>query len=149
MLKLSVDRWFNTPAGPPDLSGQVVVLYAFQMLCPMCVEEATPLMNRLYGRLNRVQAQVIGLHTVFENHDAMRPDALGGYLRRAGVRFPVGVDEHEATDDAPVTMRRLLLMGTPSIVTVDRRGEVRERLFGVPGEDWLLKRVAQLGAGAA
>lgn len=37
-------------------------------------------------------------------------------------------------------------MGTPSFVTVDRSGVVRERLFGVPDEDWLIKRVEALAA---
>ncbi|GAB6903019.1 TlpA family protein disulfide reductase [Kineosporia succinea] len=137
-LELSVSQWLNGP--PPLLAGRPLFLYAFQMLCPLCVEEGTPMMNTLHAS----GVTVVGLHTVFENHEAQTPSALAGYVARAGIRFPVGVDRHDGTDDAPVTMRRLLLMGTPSIVSVSRKGAIRERLFGVPPQEALRKRFAKL-----
>nr|WP_269328336.1 TlpA disulfide reductase family protein [Kineosporia mesophila] len=144
-MNLSVSTWQGRPVAPGDLAGRVVLLYAFQMLCPMCVNEATPLINRIYGRVQqRDDVRVIGLHTVFENHAQQGPEALAGYLSRAGVRFPVGIDLNDGTDDAPVTMRRLLLMGTPSLVTVDAKGVIRERLFGVPTEEALMSRLDRL-----
>lgn len=54
-------------------------------------------MNRVYSR---IPDQVIGLHTVFENHQAMGRDALAHYIARAGIQFPVAIDEHDGTDDA-------------------------------------------------
>ncbi|MBT0771989.1 TlpA family protein disulfide reductase [Kineosporia sp. J2-2] len=148
---LSADRWFNTPRPltAADLDGKVVLLYAFQMLCPLCVHEATPLVNRVH-RLTRDRPgiEVVGLHTVFENHEAMGPQALAGYLGSAGVRFPVGVDRHEPGHDAPVTMRRLQLIGTPSFVPVDRQGVVRDRIFGVLSEQALISRLERMQAEA-
>ncbi|MCD5311085.1 TlpA disulfide reductase family protein [Kineosporia babensis] len=147
-LQLSVQKWANAPE--PDLRNQVVLLYAFQMLCPNCVNEATPMMNRVHEVTRRKDGiQVVGLHTVFENHANMGPDALAGYIARAGVSFPVGIDRHDGGDDAPVTMRRLNLMGTPSIVTVDRGGTIREKQFGTPTEEWLLRRADGLAAEVA
>jgi hypothetical protein len=42
--ELSVMRWFNQPEplSLAKLRGRVVLLYAFQMLCPGCVAHGTP-----------------------------------------------------------------------------------------------------------
>ncbi len=77
---------------------------------------------------------MIGLHTVFEHHNGMGPESLAAYLAEFDVTFAVGVDAHEYSNSAPVTMRRLGLRGTPSIVILDRQGEVRSHLFGAPDE---------------
>ena len=41
---LQVAQWFNTkqPLTLEGLRGRVVVLHAFQMLCPGCVQHAVP-----------------------------------------------------------------------------------------------------------
>ncbi|GIJ70439.1 TlpA disulfide reductase family protein [Virgisporangium ochraceum] len=134
-MTLSVSRWFNTPEPVrlDDLRGRPVVLYAFQMLCPSCVHRATPVVEKLH-RQSRGRFTVVGLHTVFEHHDGMRPESLSAYLHEFDVTFPVGVDEHEDGHSAPVTMRRLGLRGTPSILLLDAGGQVRQHLFGAPDE---------------
>lgn len=65
--------WLNTPK-PLDLAqlrGKVVVLHAFQMLCPGCVANAIPQAKRVAALFADVPVAVIGLHTVFEHHAAM------------------------------------------------------------------------------
>ncbi|MEO1061506.1 MAG: TlpA family protein disulfide reductase [Actinomycetota bacterium] len=129
--ELSVGRWFNT-AGPLTLAGlrgSVVAIEAFQMLCPGCVSHGLPQAQRL-ARTFGDDLTVLGLHTVFEHHAAMTPVALEAFLHEYRIGFPVGVDRHEEGDPTPITMRRLGLRGTPSLVLVDRRGRMRANLFG-------------------
>ena len=53
--ELSVAEWLNLPKGAEaptlaSLKGRVVVLVAFQMLCPACVEHALPQAKRIRQR---------------------------------------------------------------------------------------------------
>ena len=80
--ELSVAGWLNTneTITLAGLRDKVVVLIAFQMLCPGCVEHGLPQAKRLRERFNPDQVAVIGLHTVFEHHDVMTPAALAVFL---------------------------------------------------------------------
>ena len=78
-----VERWFNTDDPPTlvRLRGKVVVLHAFQMLCPGCVAHALPQAKRLHEIAQRLDDRVVlGLHSVFEHHAAMTPVALEAFL---------------------------------------------------------------------
>lgn len=130
----SVREWFNAPRGLQlaDLRGRVVVLHAFQMLCPGCVQHGLPQAQRVHTAFAPHAVAVIGLHTVFEHHAAMTPVALAAFLHEWRVRFPVGVDApgEDAQDPVPCTMRRYGLQGTPSLLLIDRRGDLRLHAFG-------------------
>lgn len=129
---LQVSQWFNTHAALSldDLRGRVVVIEAFQMLCPGCVSHALPQAARIHALFPRDQVAVIGLHTVFEHHAAMNPDALAAFLHEYRIDFPVGVDAASADDRIPQTMRAWALEGTPSLILIDRAGRVRLKHFG-------------------
>ena len=47
--ELAITRWFNTADNPTleDLRGEVVVIEAFQMLCPGCVSHGLPQAKRI------------------------------------------------------------------------------------------------------
>ena len=79
---LIVSQWFNTdkPLSLEALRGKVVVIEAFQMLCPGCVSHALPQAQRVAAAFSTNDVAVIGLHTVFEHHEAMRPEALKAFL---------------------------------------------------------------------
>ncbi len=133
MPEWDVVQWFNTgqPIRVADLSGQVVLVHAFQMLCPGCVINAIPQARKVHQLYGRRGVAVIGLHTVFEHHDAMQPHALQAFIHEYGLHFPVGVDA--PSDDVsgiPRTMRRLGLQGTPTTLVLDRQGRVRVQHFG-------------------
>jgi hypothetical protein len=51
--ELAVSRWFNTstPLSLTALRGRVVLLHAFQMLCPGCVAHGTPQAERAHRLL--------------------------------------------------------------------------------------------------
>ena len=129
--ELAISRWFNTDGTPTlaDLRGEVVVLEAFQMLCPGCVSHGLPQAQRIQQMFGD-ELTVLGLHTVFEHHEAMTPVSLEAFLYEYRISFPVGVDAHEPGVTTPITMGRYQLRGTPSLVIIDRAGRIRLNAFG-------------------
>ena len=127
----SVERWFHHADGLrlADLRGRVVAIEAFQMLCPGCVSHGLPQAQRIRDTFAADDVAVIGLHTVFEHHDAMQPHALAAFLSEYRIRFPVAVDRPGA-ERTPETMSRYGLRGTPSLLLVDRAGRLRAHHFG-------------------
>ena len=134
-------EWFNsdTALQLADLRGKVVVLHAFQMLCPACVQHGLPQAKRIHAAFAPGDVTVIGLHTVFEHHAAMAPVSLQAFVHEYRIGFPVGVDAPAANprDPIPVTMRAYGMQGTPSLVLIDRDGNLRHHAFGAE-EDLVL-----------
>ena len=124
--ELAVTRWFNTPDNPTlaDFRGEVVVIETFQMLCPGCVSHGLPQAKRIQQNFGD-DVTLLGLHTVFEHHDAMTPVSLEAFLHEYQITFPVGVDAHAPGAATPITMGRYRLRGTPSLVVIDRAGSIR------------------------
>ncbi|NRF70722.1 redoxin domain-containing protein [Aquincola sp. S2] len=131
-LQLHVSRWFNTPKpiALDELRGKVVAVHTFQMLCPACVAHGLPQAMRLREAFSADQLAVIGLHTVFEHHPVMGPDALQAFIHEYQLRFPIGVDEADPHGTVPRTMAAWGLRGTPSLVLLDRYGQARLSHFG-------------------
>lgn len=128
-----VSRWFNTPSplSLAQLRGRVVLLHAFQMLCPACVSHGVPQAERVHRTYAAHGVMVIGLHTVFEHHAAMMPVALEAFLHEYRVTHPVGVDRAgQDGDPIPMSMRRYDLQGTPSLMLIDQAGRLRLHEFG-------------------
>jgi len=128
-----ISEWLNTPA-PIDLEaqrGHVVVACAFQMLCPGCVAHAIPQMKAVHELFSPYGVVVVGLHTVFEHHEAMTVTALRAFVHEYGIRFPVGVDR-PADDGRPIpqTMAAYRMQGTPTLLLIDRAGQLRRQIFG-------------------
>lgn len=128
-----VIEWFNTPEPLTlaKLRGRVVMVCAFQMLCPGCVSEGLPQAKRVAQLFRREDVEVVGLHTVFEHHEAMRPVALRAFLHEYRIAFPVGVDEPDGAG-LPHTMRAYGMEGTPTTLLIDRQGDLRRRVLGHP-----------------
>lgn len=131
-LPWHVSRWFNTPApiALEQLRGKVVAIHAFQMLCPGCVSDGLPQATRMHESLAGDQFAVIGLHTVFEHHAVMDADALAAFIHEYRLAFPIGIDEASAGNPIPRTMAAWGLRGTPSLVLLDRNGQVQLSHFG-------------------
>lgn len=127
-----VQQWLNTDA-PLDLAslrGRVVVLHAFQMLCPGCVLHAVPQAERIHQQFAGESVAVVGLHTVFEHHAAMQPVSLEAFLHEFRVSHPVGVDTAVPGQRIPATMQAYAMQGTPTLVLIDRAGRIRRQHFG-------------------
>jgi peroxiredoxin len=131
LLELKVSRWFSTKQSfsRSELQGRVVVLGAFQMLCPACVSHSIPQLKKLYEMFDRSQVAVVGLHTVFEHHEAMQPHALAAFIHEYRLSFPIAVDA-PGEIDVPQTMQALGLRGTPSTLIWDSDGQLRFHQFG-------------------
>lgn len=132
MPPLHVSRWFNTPQpiALDQLRGRVVAIHAFQMLCPACVTQSLPQLTKLRLAFAEDQLAVIGLHTVFEHHAVMGADALEAFIHEYRLRFPIGVDEADPRGPLPKTMAAWGLQGTPSLLLLDRQGQVQLSHFG-------------------
>lgn len=131
--ELAVSEWFNTPA-PLTLAalrGRPVFIHSFQLLCPGCVSESIPQVQRIERIFGHTDLQVIGIHTVFEHHQAMTPVTLKAFLHEYRIRHPVGVDRADERFDTPVTMQRFALRGTPSSILIGRDGSILHQTFGV------------------
>ena len=129
----AVDQWFNTPASlsVAGLQGRVIVLGAFQMLCPGCVSHGLPQLQRVAQLFGTSDLAVVGLHSVFEHHDAMMPVSLAAFLHEYRIGFPVGVDTKGLHGDPmPQTMRRYEMRGTPTTFLIDRAGIIQRHYFG-------------------
>ena len=128
-----MSAWLNTPV-PIDLEtqrGHIVVACAFQMLCPGCVSHAIPQMKAVHELFDRQGVVVVGLHTVFEHHEAMTVTALHAFVHEYGIRYPIGVDT-PADDGGPIpqTMAAYRMQGTPTLLLIDRAGQLRRQIFG-------------------
>ena len=125
--ELIVSEWINTEKAISlsDLRGKVVVLHAFQMLCPGCVSHGIPQAIKIDHAFSRDDVVVLGLHTVFEHHAVMTPAALKVFMHEYKIPFPVGIDTAQTDHHIPLTMQAYGLRGTPSMVIIDRNGSVR------------------------
>ncbi|PLC49045.1 alkyl hydroperoxide reductase [Pollutimonas subterranea] len=127
-----VSQWMNTP---DDLTldsfrGKVVVVHAFQMLCPGCVSHGIPQAKAIHNAFPLDKLRVVGLHTVFEHHDAMGPVSLKAFIHEYRIPFPVGIDRHSPDNPVPLTMQAYGLQGTPSLILIDQKGYIRLHHFG-------------------
>jgi hypothetical protein len=140
-----VQTWFNTDRPLPlsQLRGRVVVLLAFQALCPKSVAVGVPQAQRIHETFEPSDVAVIGLHSTFEHHDAFSIAMLKAFMQEYRVKFPVALDLPSASSPIPHTMERYNMRGTPSLVLIDKLGLVRKHTFG-PVDD--LRIGAEIGA---
>jgi hypothetical protein len=113
-----------------SLRGRTVVALAFQMLCPGCVSHALPQLQRLRSAFPEESLAVVGLHTVFEHHEAQgRREVLAAFLHENRIGFPVGIDS-PGPDGIPLTFRAYAMQGTPTLLLIDSEGRLRMQKFG-------------------
>jgi thiol-disulfide isomerase/thioredoxin len=125
--ELDLSTWIGTPSSLESLRGRVVLIEAFQMLCPGCIRYGLPQAQRVQRGFPEVA--VVGIHTVFEHHEVTGQDALKVFLSEFGIDFPVRIYRHDG-EAIPVTMRRYGLRGTPSTLVIDKAGRLRFSHFG-------------------
>jgi hypothetical protein len=143
--ELLVQTWFNTdrPLTLSNLRGRVVVLAAFQVLCPTSIASGVPQAQRIYETFEPSDVALIGMHTTFEHHDAFNTAVLKAFIQEYRLKFPIGLDQPNPGSPIPHTMDRYKMRGTPSLVLIDRNGMVRKHAFG-PVDD--LRIGAEIGA---
>jgi peroxiredoxin len=143
--ELSVQTWFNTdrPVSLSSLRGRVVVLVAFQVLCPSSLAGAIPQARRIHETFEPGDVAVVGLHATFEHHQAYNLALLKAFIHEYRLKFPIGLDTPNAAGPIPHTMERYNMRGTPSLVLIDRQGLIRKHAFGAADD---LRIGAEIGA---
>ncbi|MEJ5022970.1 redoxin domain-containing protein [Ochrobactrum vermis] len=128
---LLTSGWLNTsePLDVSDFRGRILVIEAFQMLCPGCVSHGIPQAQRVTQTFPNDQVTVVGLHTVFEHHEIQGTrEALAAFAHEYRLRFPIGIDRQNGR--FPATMTAYEMEGTPTLVVIDRNGVRRFQKFG-------------------
>ncbi len=140
-----MQTWFNTdrPLLVSGLRGKVVVIAAFQVLCPNSIAAAVPQAARIYETFEPKDVVVIGLHATFEHHDAFNAAVLKAFIHEYRLKFPIALDQPNPASPIPHTMDRYKMRGTPSLVLIDRHGLVRKHAFGAVDD---LRIGAEIGA---
>ncbi|HME39989.1 MAG TPA: redoxin domain-containing protein [Steroidobacteraceae bacterium] len=143
--ELLVQTWFNTerPLFLSGLRGRVVVLAAFQVLCPNSIAGAVPQAQRIFETFEPKDVAVIGLHATFEHHDAFSAALLKAFIQEYRLKFPIALDQPNPASPIPHTMEKYKMRGTPSLVLIDRHGRVRKHAFGAVDD---LRIGAEIGA---
>ena len=143
--ELLVHSWFNTdrPLLLAGLRGRVVVLAAFQVLCPNSIANGIPQAQRIHETFAPSDVAVIGLHATFEHHDAFNSAVLKAFVHEYRLKFPIAIDQPNSASPIPQTMERYKMRGTPSLVLIDRHGLVRKHAFGSVDD---LRLGAEIGA---
>ncbi len=149
-IKLFAEKWLNVDKdfSEKSFSGKVVAIHAFQMLCPGCILHGIPQAQRLHEAFNGDQISVVGLHTVFEHHEAMAEVSLKAFLHEFRVKFPVGIDMPSASDRIPRTMDHYKMQGTPTWLVFDRNGKLVINAFGKVEDIVLSSLLTQLALSA-
>lgn len=145
--ELSVSRWFNVAGEPPTLAslrGKVVVLHAFQMLCPGCVNGGLPQAQKIAALFPPTEVAVIGVHTVFEHHAAMTDVSLEAFIHEYRLKFPIAVDLPGDDGPIPHTMAAFGMRGTPTLILIDREGNIRRHAFGAEDDMRVGAEIAML-----
>lgn len=132
--ELDVEKWLNTesPLSLEILKGQVVLMVAFQMLCPGCVEHCLPQAKKVHALFQQHGVAVIGIHTVFEHHAAMTEVSLKAFLHEYRITFPIAIDQPADDESRPLpkTMSTYQMSGTPTLVLIDKAGYIRKHKMG-------------------
>lgn len=127
-----ISEWINSSdLTLEDLHGKVVIIDFFQLWCPGCNKFSGPLMQKWRQKYrNRKDIQLVGIHTVFEGHAQQTPERLREYVKEKNITYPVGVDDYVSDKKTPETMIRYKTRGTPEIVIIDKKGNIRFQRFG-------------------
>jgi thiol-disulfide isomerase/thioredoxin len=109
---LAVERWYNVTAASPDLEGKVVLLDFFGVWCRPCMAQI-PHIKSLWEKYASQGLVVIGMHTPLEK------EGIAAFLARDQVSYPIAVDLEGKT------ARAYTVFFYPTVVVLDRRGQVR------------------------
>ncbi len=143
--ELVVQSWFNAsgPVRLADLRGRIVMLTAFQVLCPNSLAYGIPQAQRIHATFDPAEVAVLGLHATFEHHDAIGPAVVKAFIQEYRLKFPIALDLPSRNSPIPQTMESYQMRGTPSLILIDRSGRIRKHAFG-PVDD--LRLGAEIGA---
>jgi len=122
--------------GPADFRGRVVLLDFWATWCVPCHAQAE-ILDRVHAQYSPAQAQFLAID-VGEDEKTVRE-----FLKKSPIPFPVLLDEKETVSD------KLGLVGFPSLMILDGKGEVSFLNTGIVPEKRLRDLLQRAGAAAA
>ena len=129
--EITASRWLNSDKkiSLKDYKGKVIIVAAFQILCPGSVKYLLPQAMRIRKAFAANEVAVVGLHMAFENFEKQSPAEVEKFLTHAGIDMPVAYDK-PVGEGMPQTMKDYELQGTPAILIFDRQGRLRRHYLG-------------------
>lgn len=121
-----IERWLNRTVEWSGMRGSPAMILFFHMRCEGCVKLALPQAEQMYREYAGRGIQIAGVHSAFEGGAA---EGLDEFIQTGGYTLPVGVDA-AGESWKPRTMEAWDVEGTPTIVLVDKRGQLRLKKLG-------------------
>ena len=112
-----------------DYKGKVVLVNFWATWCPPCRAEL-PSLSRVYDGLKKKGFVILGV-SLDENPAATVPSFLASFRKEHKVQmdYPILVGDEQVADDYGG------IRGIPTTFIVDRKGFIRQKFIGPPGED--------------
>lgn len=121
-----ISRWWNTTEDKPltkeDLEGKVVMVDFWTYSCINCIR-TQPFMRKIWETYKDDGLVIVGIHTpefAFEKD----PENVGEAIKKAGLEYPIGLDDRYATWNAFSNRY------WPAAYVFDRQGRLRFTHFG-------------------
>lgn len=121
-----IERWLNRTVEWSGMRGSPAMILFFHMRCDGCVRLALPQAERIYREYAGRGLQVAGVHGAFEGGTQ---EGLDEFIQAGGFTLPVGVDA-AGESWKPRTMEAWDVEGTPTIILLDKRGQLRLKKLG-------------------
>lgn len=144
---LDVPRWINSqPIKLTDLRGKVVLLDFWSMWCSQCAA-AFPEWRELQKKFSATGLEIIGVTRLYGRSDVVEGltrdqelTALRDFLTKHQMNYPIAVGKmDDVTND-----ERFVVANLPTVVLIDRRGNVRHIKRGVGEYRKLEKQIEKL-----
>src|SRR5690242_3185567 len=120
---LQVIQWFDT-AGTLSLDALRVGWWCCMLFkyCALAAYIAAFHKCNVFNNNSTLSMSLlIALHTVFEHHNVMSPEALEVFIHENRLTFPIGIDAPDGRGGVPLTKRAYKIQGTPTLILIDRQ----------------------------
>ncbi len=126
MPSWTIGAWLNQPVEWASLQGSPALIVFFHLRCEGCVHLALPQAEQMYRDFSARGVCVVAIHS--SSADGHLP-AVDAFLSAGGYTLPVGIDA-AGEGWKPRTMEDWGVEGTPTLVLLDKRGQLRMKKLG-------------------
>jgi peroxiredoxin len=110
--------WDGKVLKSTSLKGQVVLLDFFQTWCPDC-RETSPKLQKLYERYKDQGFTIVGI-----SHDKDGAAAIGPFVRKYGLTYPVVMGDHSVAISYIGITPQKPSFRIPYVFLIDRKGNI-------------------------
>lgn len=114
-----------------DYDGKVIYILAFQSWCPGCHSVGFPTLKKVKENFEGSEdLEFFVVQTVFEGHSSNTKDKLRSTQEKYDLKIPFGHDVG-SENTYPDLMTKYQTRGTPWVIIIDKKGEVRYSQFHI------------------